>query len=276
MKKIIFTIVGSMMIGLGAVQAQQTDTTGAASDRNWKQQSEGNVQSSDPQALVIIDVQEVPSNIKQKLDEDDKYEGWEKATVYHNTITGDYIIVPQPFSFDSQGNEKEMSDMGQSFGYHTPDQSGDQRTNQSNDQRGQYSQQNQYSQQSDDPSAQEQAQSQMGEIPTTAPQPGEQDTSAYSDQSTADRQQSDRSSQSYRVGDMEYNIADMIEVETDDIPSALRTTLEKSEYEGWEENGTLYRNPSTSEFVLIMDKTNDPSQAKTYRFDASGQPVDDL
>jgi len=262
MKKIIFTIVGSMLIGFSAVQAQQTDTTGAASDPNWKQQREQAMQGYDQQALVIIDVQEVPSNIRQKLDGDDKYEGWEKATVYHNTSTGEYIIVPQPFAFDSEGNEKEMTDMGQSFGYHSP-------STQANDQRSQYTQQN------EDLSAEQQAQQQMGEIPTTAPQ-DEQDTATYSDQSDSEQQPSDRNAQSYRSGDMEYKIADMIEVEVDEIPSSLRTTLEESEYEGWQENGTLYRNPSTSEFILVMDKTDDPSQAKTYRFDANGQRVDDL
>lgn len=258
MKKIIFTIVGSMLISLGVIKAQQTDTTGAASDQNWRQQSEKNMQGYDQQALVIIDVQEVPSNIRQKLDEDDKYKGWEKATVYHNTTTGEYIIVPQPFAFDSEGNEKEMTDMGQSFGYHTP-------SNQSNDQSAQ---------QNEDMSAEQQARRQMGEIPTSAPQ--DQDTTTYSDQADDNEQQSDRSARSYRSGDMEYNIADMTEVQTDEIPSSLRTTLEESEYEGWKENGTLYRNPSTSEFILVMDKTDDPSQAKTYRFDANGKRVDDL
>src|SRR5688500_16390015 len=90
MRKIIFTLVGSMLISLCALQAQQTDTTGTASksksqqnrykrdqsrsDQNKSNKDQGRQQQSDRmsgydhQALVIIDVQEIPSNIRQKLE----------------------------------------------------------------------------------------------------------------------------------------------------------------------------------------------------------------
>lgn len=296
MRKIVFTIVGSMLISLCAVQAQQSDTTGTASkskskqskykteqsskDRNksnkdqaWQQQSD-RMRGHD-QALVIIDVQEVPSNIKQKLEADEKYSGWEKATVYHNTNTGDYIIIPQPFRFDKEGNEKEMTG-GQAWG---------QNRRQMSQQHQGMSRQDQ-SQQNEDMSSQEQAQNQMGEIPTSASQDQSGDQSAGDQQQSnsyrteQDQQQNQpgdqqQNSQGYRTDDSQYSTANMVEVQEDQIPESLRTALQESEYEGWKESGKLYRNPSTSEYVLIIDKSDNASQERRYRFDANGERVDE-
>jgi hypothetical protein len=67
----------------------------------------------------------------------------------------------------------------------------------------------------------------------------------------------------------------MVEVQEDQIPETLRTTLQGSEYEGWDQNGKLYRNPSTSEYVLIIDSNDNASQERRFRFDANGERVNE-
>lgn len=336
MRKIVFTIVGSMLISICAVQAQQSDTTGTAAkskskqnrykteqsskDRNkankdqaWQQQSD---RSGADRAVVVIDVQEVPSTVRQKLEADEKYSGWEKATVYHNTRTGDYVFIPQPFRLDKEGNAQEMTG-DQAWGYQnnqygqqghdmsrqhqdmSQQRKSERDQNQSGTQQGQYrsgsqqdqdqsrSQQDQSgsqrtqdqsrSQQDQDMSAQERAENQMGEIPTSASQDRsddqQQSTSYRTQESQRDGQQ--QNSQGYRADENEYNTASMVEVQEDQIPESLRTTLQEREYKGWKESGKLYRNPSTSEYVLIIDKTDNSSQERRYRFDANGERVNE-
>lgn len=294
MRKIIFTIVGSMLISLCAVQAQQqTDTTGTASkskskqnkykteqsskDRNKANKDQAWQQRSDrmqgDQSVVVIDVQEVPSNIRQKLEADEKFSGWEKATVYHNTQTGDYVFIPQPFRLDKEGNEQEMtSDQAWGYGNRYGQQGGDM-----SQQHQQMSQQGQDTLQNQDMSAQEQARNQMGEIPTSASEDqtnDQQPSNTYrTDQDQQAEQQQQQNSQSYRPDD-QYNTANMTEVQEDQIPESLRTTLQESEYEGWKQNGKLYRNPSTSEYVLIIEGNNQ-SQERRFRFDANGERVNE-
>lgn len=296
MKKIIFTIVGSMLISLCAVQAQQTDTAGTASKSKSKQHKYRTEQSSKDrdkgnrdqawqqrsdrmrgdQAVVVIDVQEVPSNIRQKLDADEKYSGWEKATVYHNTRTGDYVFIPQPFRLDKEGNEQEMKG-DQAWGYQN--RYGQQDEDMSRQHREMSRRHREMSRQDQDTaqdmSPQDQARNEMGEIPTSASedQSDGQPSSAYrTDEDQQGEQQQQQNSQSYRPGD-QYSTANMVEVQENQIPEPLRTTLKESEYEGWKDNGKLYRNPSTSEYVLIID--SDASQERRFRFDANGERVDE-
>lgn len=133
MKKIFFTIIGSTMISLGALHAQQqTDTTGTASesstdqrydqrqqpsdetqqnrDQAWQQESDS-YQNRDAYAnegMVIIEKDEIPSTLKETL-KDEKYAGWENGTIYHNTNTGEYVIAPRAYRFDDQGQEIEAN-----------------------------------------------------------------------------------------------------------------------------------------------------------------------
>ena len=353
MKKIIFSIVGSMLIGVCSLQAQQTDTEGTTSkskskqdksrteqsshdknknrsaDQSWQQQSDRSqtMGQTGHQYLVVVETKDVPSNIRQKLQSGDQYSGWEKATVYHNTQTGDYIIVPQPFAFDKQGNERQMSDVGQSLGYGAW-QSGangqqnndayssgqrNQRSGQQNNDAYSSGQQNQRSGQQGNTSSQrsseQQAQDQMGEIPTSAPEQSDNSGQSTGDQSSTHRTQDQSSTQqssdtrqssdAYRSSDRnqpgvtsqdqsdqasssQYRTEDMVEVQTEQIPASLRRTLRESQYSGWEEKGTLYQDPSTSEYVLVMDKdqsstaqTSSSSQPKAYRFDKNGQVKED-
>jgi hypothetical protein len=64
----------------------------------------------------------------------------------------------------------------------------------------------------------------------------------------------------------------MTEIQTEQVPASLRRTLRGSQFNGWEENGKLYQDPSTNEYVLVMEQgSNGTSQGRTYRFDKNGQ-----
>ena len=71
-------------------------------------------------------------------------------------------------------------------------------------------------------------------------------------------------SQSYRE--------DMVKITADDLPAAVRSTLQGAEYKGWE-TSTIYRN-STGE-TYIVEITGDDRQVKTYKFDANGRPIEE-
>jgi hypothetical protein len=64
---------------------------------------------------------------------------------------------------------------------------------------------------------------------------------------------------------------DLIRVQTNDVPAALRKTLEDPMYAGWE-NSTIWRNKTTDEYTVeILNGTT----TKTYRFDKNGKPIID-
>jgi hypothetical protein len=71
-------------------------------------------------------------------------------------------------------------------------------------------------------------------------------------------------SQSYRE--------DMVKITADDLPAAVRSTLQGAEYKGWEA-ATLYRNPTGDMYVVEI--TGDDRQVKTYKFDANGRPIEE-
>jgi hypothetical protein len=57
-------------------------------------------------------------------------------------------------------------------------------------------------------------------------------------------------------------------VQTTDVPSSLRTTLNGSQYSGWE-SGTIYRNEAGDTYQLRTSGNN----PKTYYFDRNGKPT---
>lgn len=326
MKKIVFSIVGSMLISLCVVQAQQTDTEGATSkskskqnkykteqsrqnkagdrtqDQRWQEESD-RAQGQNAYAnegMVVIDKDELPASLKQKL-QSEEYAGWENGTIYHNTNTGEYVIAPKAYRFDSKGNEMEMGDASQ--GYSSRGRSSRYSDAQQNNQSNQYrtgegqqdNQNNQYrtregqqqpssqqqADQADYANQQSDAQNRTGDQ-SSANDQSTQGNQQTSDQSTRDQQES----QSYRSTDRsqtdaqgqpgqtsgnQYRTEDMVEVQTEQIPASLRRTLRESQYRGWEDKGTLYQDPSTNEYVLVMDKNDDSSQPRAYRFDKNGQ-----
>jgi hypothetical protein len=65
---------------------------------------------------------------------------------------------------------------------------------------------------------------------------------------------------------------DMIVIPAADVPASLRSTLQGTQYKGWE-GGTIYRNQSSDMFMVEM---RDGSQTKIYRFDQNGKAVKDF
>jgi hypothetical protein len=353
MKRIIFSIVASMLISLCALQAQQqrTDTTGTASKtrtqqqnrqrseqsrqqhdqrshqrdqsrqqggQEWQQQSDknqnGNAYASE--GMVIIQKDELPSSVKQSL-QDQKYAGWENATIYHNTNTGEYVIAPRAYRFDKQGKEMEMGDAGDAYGNRQGRYSSGDKNNQYQSQDGTQGQnQSGYSDRSATDRSSTQGQQPSSGYQTnpsqgnrdqsqqsTNDQSGDQSRSSTGDQSQTDRQQpsssyrTDQSNQSStsgqsRTGDQastsdqsrngqnqysqeQVDTENMTEIQAEQVPASLRRTLKGSQYSGWEENGKLYQDPATSEYVLVMQQTNGATQPRSYRFDKNGQMKQD-
>ena len=66
------------------------------------------------------------------------------------------------------------------------------------------------------------------------------------------------------------NYDDMEAVTSTDVPASLRSTLQGSEYKGWEE-GKVYRHKTSSDYVVVIGDEN----AKVYRFNSEGKRVED-
>jgi len=58
-------------------------------------------------------------------------------------------------------------------------------------------------------------------------------------------------------------------MQSSDVPSSLRTTLQGDQYKGWE-NGKLYRQNNGQGYYL---STGTGSSAKNYYFDKSGKAM---
>lgn len=66
---------------------------------------------------------------------------------------------------------------------------------------------------------------------------------------------------------------DMTQIQPADVPTGLRSTLERPQFKGWE-NGGLYSNADKSVFIVeIKDEVE--GRLKAYRFDAEGKPITD-
>ena len=83
MKRIMLTIVGMLMIGMAAVNAQ-ADTTRTKS-------SELQMNTQVPKDFVMITSDDVPASLKTTLQESE-YTGWEKGTLYQNKGTNQYLV----------------------------------------------------------------------------------------------------------------------------------------------------------------------------------------
>jgi hypothetical protein len=64
---------------------------------------------------------------------------------------------------------------------------------------------------------------------------------------------------------------DMEVIQSSDVPASLRSSLQGTEFTGWEE-GKVYRNSTTNEYLIIIGDED----AKVYRFDANGQRIEDM
>jgi hypothetical protein len=70
----------------------------------------------------------------------------------------------------------------------------------------------------------------------------------------------------------QYRQPDRVIVPQDQLPQAMRLTLEENQYKGWE-NSTIYQDRTTGEYFLDVFNTSNTS--KTYRFDRNGRLVED-
>jgi hypothetical protein len=64
---------------------------------------------------------------------------------------------------------------------------------------------------------------------------------------------------------------DLEQVKSSDVPASLRSTLQGSEYRGWED-GMIYRNKSDNSYQVEI---GEGTSKKTYRFDRNGKRVND-
>jgi hypothetical protein len=70
--------------------------------------------------------------------------------------------------------------------------------------------------------------------------------------------------------DMSNYTRDMELIQSSEVPASLRSTLQGTEYSGWEE-GKVYRNATTNEYLIVIGEDD----AKVYRFDANGTRIED-
>ena len=96
------------------------------------------------------------------------------------------------------------------------------------------------------------------------PQPPKDSTSIQPTQPTQ-QPAPDASTPAYRK--------DMTQVQPSDVPTGLRSTLDRPQFKGWE-NGAVYSNVDKSVFIVeIKDEVE--GRMKAYRFDANGKPITD-
>jgi hypothetical protein len=69
----------------------------------------------------------------------------------------------------------------------------------------------------------------------------------------------------------DYQQRDMVKVKSNEVPASLRSTLQGSEYKGWE-SGTIYRSKSNDNYTVEI---GEGTTKKTYRFDKSGKRIGD-
>ena len=69
----------------------------------------------------------------------------------------------------------------------------------------------------------------------------------------------------------DYQQRDMVKIKSSEVPASLRSTLQGSEYKGWE-NGTIYRNKTNDGYMVEI---GDGTTRKTYRFDKGGKRMGD-
>ncbi len=64
----------------------------------------------------------------------------------------------------------------------------------------------------------------------------------------------------------------MVIIKQSEVPEPVRKRLEHSAYEGWEKKATIYRNQSSSVYLIEF---KEKGKIRTYRFDKNGQELDE-
>jgi hypothetical protein len=294
MKTNILILAGSLVLYLGTAEAQQRDSARVRSEQQERtdqarqpryneQRDNATYSASD---ISIISSNDIPESLRQTLRQDEKYQGWENAVIYHNKKTGEYLVSPRAHRFDSEGkpidqdartNDRRSRDKSQ------PPSTSDKTSKNKSSTSDRTSAQDTASSQA--MSATDQGRQQSTEGRMTQDQASEKSSQGqYGNQCGQDKrkegassdqpQQSDRyrteRSDSKSVNEADIPMEGMIEIQTTEVPVSLRETLNDNEYKGWE-LGKLYRHASTGEYLLVMDETNVGEGKQMYRFDKDGK-----
>jgi hypothetical protein len=235
--------------------------------RNSQDQSTGqNMQESPERTAQSQQGQDTRSETstyssQDRSDKDKQYQGNESSQTKRNQT-----LKTQPQSYDqASGNQQRTDDQstGNDQSSATQQRSGDQPSEDQQESADQSSQS-----QDESSSAYRRDQSQQSQ--RDGQQPSSSYRSGQDDQSNASGQ-----NQPGQSAENRYRTEDMVEVQAEEVPASLRRTLRESKYSGWEENGKLYQDPSTNGYVLVMEKSDDSSQPRAYRFDKNGQLQED-
>src|SRR5688572_9211491 len=76
----------------------------------------------------------------------------------------------------------------------------------------------------------------------------------FAQDTTRTEQQRDQQTQQDK-----YRTEGMVEVQVADLPEAVTVTLEDPKYQGWED-GKIYLDPESGEYVLVVEKSGEASQ----------------
>ena len=263
-------------------QPRKNQTTTERNNRNTDQPPGDRTGQGE---MVIIQPNEVPATLRSTL-QDEKYRGWENAIIYHNTRTGEYLISPRPYRFNSEGKVMEYSGRDQ-YGQHkgTKDQYGNKSDrNQGTQKQGDMNKDEQSSSDNSkfdpDKQAAQDAQGRYGDENGQKPPTGSEQEAARdlpTDKNAEQPQQSER----YRADETtkpsdpnreEISTEGMVMVDAADYPMSLRETLNGPQFKGWEQ-GKVYRDPYSGEYVLVMEATRPGTPQQKYRFDKNGKVV---
>ncbi len=122
MKKVMLMMAGMLFTGIVAVQAQSQDTTVAPLQRDTtvtptqtpeqqQQQPEKKEGSYQLRDMSAIQLSEVPSSLRETLQGNSEYKGWEDPTtkIYSNKTNDEYVVQimdgteTKSFRFDKNG-----------------------------------------------------------------------------------------------------------------------------------------------------------------------------
>lgn len=248
MKLQLYLIAACLLMSSGLVQAQRYDTSGMAKEQrrtegnraNESRNAEENQTQGTPndRGMVVVDKDDLPESLRETL-QDEKYAGWENGTIYQNTETGEYLIAPRAYRFDSKGREirvrnapaypesREDASWSESkrSGYRTdePQPPQDDREHVQSDQTtGDQSERSR-------PESPAQQHEQRGhyEGSDRTNQSGQSEGKAYRNDSEPSAQPSSR-----EPNHTQYTREDLTEIQAEQIPSALRRALEDDQYRG--------------------------------------------
>jgi hypothetical protein len=137
MKKIMFTVAGSLIMSLVVVYGQDSTRT---NNRTQQKPTQSVTQPTTPtqqpsqqsqyrmEDRVTIQQNQLPSSLRETLN-GQQYKGWESSTIYQDRATGEYYYdapgtstttTPQRYRFDRNG--KEISDKDKQNGFRKDNQ----------------------------------------------------------------------------------------------------------------------------------------------------------